>query len=234
MGIKGSSYPDNLLSEFETYLTLSDDMQKGLDYVLSTLTERERLVIKLRFEDKAIYEIGGKSLNITKERFKQILSKAIRKMANPTRFNYIKYGLDGYNQILAEQAKERKIILHKSDEFKKQGIEHLGLSARAYNSLKRAEINSIEQLINLIECNDWHLNIRNLGNKSAQEIIDKLFELSLTNAHKIVNSKSMPKADCIDCRWVELTRPQKCSCCARNAQMKDNFERKEKKWIKSI
>ena len=46
----------------------------------STLTDREKLALKLRFEDEMSLEDAGKVLDVTRERFRQIETKALRKL----------------------------------------------------------------------------------------------------------------------------------------------------------
>ena len=57
-------------------------------------------------------------------------------------------------------------------------IEDLDFSVRAYNCLKRANINSLQDLIN--KSNSDVMKIRNLGKKSLKEVLDKIKELELT------------------------------------------------------
>jgi len=56
-------------------------------------------------------------------------------------------------------------------------IEELELSVRSSNCLKRAGINTVEELVDKTE--DDLMKVRNLGKKSLQEIKDKLDELDL-------------------------------------------------------
>lgn len=56
-------------------------------------------------------------------------------------------------------------------------VEDLELSARALNCLVRAEIKTLDDLVNLTE--DELSNIKNLGKKSLKEILDKLDSLDL-------------------------------------------------------
>ena len=56
-------------------------------------------------------------------------------------------------------------------------IEELDLSVRSYNCLKRAGINTVEELSNKSE--DDMMKVRNLGKKSLEEVIHKLEELEL-------------------------------------------------------
>lgn len=57
-------------------------------------------------------------------------------------------------------------------------IEELDLSVRSFNCLKRAAINTVEDLINKTE--DDMMKVRNLGRKSLEEVISKLESLGLT------------------------------------------------------
>ena len=56
-------------------------------------------------------------------------------------------------------------------------IEDLDLTVRSYNCLKRAGINSVEELIQRTE--DEMMKVRNLGRKSLEEVIQKLAGLGL-------------------------------------------------------
>ena len=56
-------------------------------------------------------------------------------------------------------------------------IEELDLSVRSYNCLKRAGINTVEDLTNKSE--EDMMKVRNLGRKSLEEVIGKLTGLGL-------------------------------------------------------
>jgi len=56
-------------------------------------------------------------------------------------------------------------------------IEDLDLSVRSYNCLKRAGIQTVEELT--LKTEDEMMRIRNLGKKSLKEVKDKLFDLGL-------------------------------------------------------
>ena len=57
-------------------------------------------------------------------------------------------------------------------------IEEMDLSVRSYNCLKRAGINTVEDLINKTE--DEMMKVRNLGRKSLDEVLGKLQEVGLS------------------------------------------------------
>jgi DNA-directed RNA polymerase subunit alpha len=56
-------------------------------------------------------------------------------------------------------------------------IEDLDFSVRAYNCLKRANIHTLQDLVNMSESD--MMKIRNLGKKSLKEVLDKVRELGL-------------------------------------------------------
>ena len=73
-------------------------LKEQLDKVLSTLTEREAKVLRLRFglEDgrsRTLEEVG-KEFDVTRERIRQIEAKALRKLRHPSRARHLKGFLD--------------------------------------------------------------------------------------------------------------------------------------------
>jgi DNA-directed RNA polymerase subunit alpha len=56
-------------------------------------------------------------------------------------------------------------------------IEELELSVRSYNCLKRAGINTVDELTQRTE--EDMMKVRNLGKKSLEEVTNKLAELGL-------------------------------------------------------
>ncbi|MBR3844291.1 MAG: DNA-directed RNA polymerase subunit alpha [Clostridia bacterium] len=74
------------------------------------------------------------------------------------------------------------IMVEKGDSGKEKvlemTIEELDLSVRSFNCLKRAQINTVEDLINKTE--DEMMKVRNLGRKSLEEVINKLDSLGFT------------------------------------------------------
>ena len=56
-------------------------------------------------------------------------------------------------------------------------IEELELSVRSFNCLKRANINTVEELVS--KTSDEMMKVRNLGRKSLDEVLQKLKDLNL-------------------------------------------------------
>ena len=82
---------------------------------------------------------------------------------------------------LSESAKDVSVIAEKADDNKGKALEmtidELELSVRSYNCLKRAGINTVEELTN--KTPDEMLKVRNLGKKSMDEVLAKIEELGL-------------------------------------------------------
>lgn len=84
-----------------------------------------------------------------------------------------------------KESKDEPIFEEIEEEDKKQeypSIEELELSVRAHNCLKREGIDTIEKLLEYSE--DELLDIRNFGQKSIQEVKDKIKELELSFKQK--------------------------------------------------
>ncbi|OGI01011.1 MAG: DNA-directed RNA polymerase subunit alpha [Candidatus Melainabacteria bacterium GWF2_37_15] len=117
--------------------------------------------------DKLIMEVwsnGSMDVNTALSKAANLLIEQFLPIANLT------------GQITAQGAaivEEEEPEQHKP----KIGIEELDLSVRAYNCLKRASINSLEELLEKSE-HDL-LNIKNFGKKSSDEVIERLSAFSL-------------------------------------------------------
>lgn len=83
---------------------------------------------------------------------------------------------------LTDSVNAMEIMVEKEQDVKEKAlemtIEELDLSVRSYNCLKRAGINTVEQLTAKSE--DEMMKVRNLGKKSLEEVIHKLHELGFS------------------------------------------------------
>jgi RNA polymerase nonessential primary-like sigma factor len=87
-----ASPEDNLVNE---------SLQKEIQYLLADLTDRERDVIELRFglQDGQFYSLAeiGRVLALSRERVRQIESKALQKLRQPSRRNRVRDYLEASN-----------------------------------------------------------------------------------------------------------------------------------------
>jgi RNA polymerase primary sigma factor len=83
-------------------------LREKLSDVLTTLTERERKILEMRFGlldgyERTLEEIG-KMYNVTRERIRQIEAKALRKLRHPTRVRHLQGFLDSAEPEMATTA----------------------------------------------------------------------------------------------------------------------------------
>ena len=83
---------------------------------------------------------------------------------------------------MSDEAKNAEILVErpevKKEKVLEMTIEELDLSVRSFNCLKRAGIDTVEDLINRTE--EDMIKVRNLGRKSLEEVIQKLNSLGLS------------------------------------------------------
>ena len=87
---------------------------------------------------------------------------------------------------LSDEAKNADIMVEREETIKEKvlemTIEELDMSVRSFNCLKRAGIDTVEDLINRTE--EEMMKVRNLGKKSLEEVILKLQSLGLELKHE--------------------------------------------------
>jgi len=173
------------------------------------LTEREFIVLKLRNEQNLTLEETGKIFGVTRERVRQVETKALKKLEN-RREEIICEDLWEQSEKLHEQYEKElneleafttkikdvnewiknnapqdiKQIIEQAHKYNdSRPIDELNLSTRAYNCLKRARINTIQDLKEK-SINDL-IKVRNMGRKSLQEIISQLNGLKINLKQEI-------------------------------------------------
>ena len=128
------------------------------------LTEREKTIIKHRYENGETYDESAEIFHVTRERIRQIICKALEKITSPSVFDKLMVvSLEEYKSIEAQLSTEK---------IRDASIDEIGLSVRETNCLKRANVKTIKDL--LVKDMDDLLQIKNLGKKSAASIQQKL------------------------------------------------------------
>ena len=191
-----TDYPYNLINALDfDVASVIEHFQERLEKVMEkNLIAKEEIVLDNTYVNhKTLGEIGTE-YGISRERVRQILIKALRKIK--VHKKYFEIGELAYPEIYEKEQRDKYIEEIKSkwtyesakeyiaeyegtnyEDIKKKNlldtpIEDLDFSCRTYNCLKRAYKNTLEDLI---ECEEVDLmKIRNLGRKSLKEIIDKV------------------------------------------------------------
>ena len=197
-------YPRNLLLairggwEQEEPTELTSDILAGIEYALSTLNEREQLVLCRRYkEQKTLREIG-EEIGVKQERSRQIETAALRKLRYPRNMRFITKGVDGYIKERCKVEYERGYqvgynagyqqgVDEASNGVSKAGIsvtivslpiEALDLSVRSFNALRRAGYVTIGDLLKVNE--KEIIPIKNLGTKLRQEVAVSLYRYGIS------------------------------------------------------
>ena len=160
-----ATWPYNLFEYcgLELDAPISDIQMEGLKHVIdNTLTIREGVMVCGYFMKEMTLDDLAKEFGVTRERIRQVIMKACRKIRHPSRVNFIRYGVDyaktnaemrDINAKLSEIERKKEIIR----EFDEKDQEHymksledlkldprnttldeLNLSVRSYNCLARA------------------------------------------------------------------------------------------------
>ena len=168
-------WPENLITEIglelvfpetKEYVNLSDDQMDGLSFVMRQLMERERVVLLLRYKEHKTLDVTASYFNITRERVRQIIAKAIRKLRHESRVPYYR---DGYQATLDNREEMKEQILTKLGEnMRKIPLYELKLTVRTCNCLSRAGYTTLGEVAAADP--ETIKNVRNLGAKSYSEI----------------------------------------------------------------
>ena len=194
-------YPNNLLRQIflgEEFDNLADDSGIALDYVISeTMSEREALLLRMRYKENMTYADIAKAVGNSSSTVTHSIRKAERKLSQPIRKKKIRLGMHNLFKYVIEceenrleaiyrrkiSSLERANAILKQEKFVPEspdldiideGIEVLDLSVICYNVLRRANIQTVRDLVDTEP--EKIFNLPNLGRKSLEELLDVLFE----------------------------------------------------------
>ena len=145
---------------------------KGRGYVSSDKNKTEDMPIGVLPIDSIYTPIDRVNLTVQDTRAVSLAEKVLSE--------HLKLFID-----LSEVAQQAEVMIEKEDDEKEKvlemSIDELELSVRSYNCLKRAGINTVEELTN--KTPEDMMKVRNLGRKSLEEVLAKLKELNLELNH---------------------------------------------------
>lgn len=202
-------YPYNLLEELfgEPWHTPLNPLQeKGLERALEMLTQREREYLLMYYRDEMSLDKIGNMFSRTRERVRQIIHKALRKLRHPTKAKMIR---DGYDEnetekFFAKREKElaerqanleaKQTYLDNLDKKLNGQMIELGRDPEQFD-IKRTKTTlddmqlsvrsynclshaGIHTLQDILDYTGDFTNIRNLGVKSMKEIRSKVFSMT--------------------------------------------------------
>ena len=191
-------YPYNLLRSVagEPFDTVC---LTGLEKAMQTLLPREEECLVMRFAHNMTLSAIGDQYGLSRERARQIIVKGLRKLAHPSRMCILRAVPSEqyrdlaeqhrtlqaeYNALLAEysvlQAEHCIQPVKEPPSLRGTTLEDADISVRSYNCLKRVGINTLGDVADMT--GEDLMRVRNLGRKSADEVIAvlKKFGLRLT------------------------------------------------------
>ena len=166
---KKFSYPENIIADLyesrtdvekvkNAFYENKDAVKERLEKMISFLSEREQAIIRYRYVDQLTIREISEKFGITVSRVQQIRLKSMRRLRHPKKSNYIIFGSE---------------TIEKSPSIDSE-IYVLGLSDRAFNCLRRANINTVRQASQLSD--DDYIRIRNMGRRTMEEVKTKTQE----------------------------------------------------------
>lgn len=194
-------YPYNLLHQIflgEEFDNLADDSGIAFDYVISeTMSEREALLLRMRYKENMTYADIAKAVGNSSSTVTHSIRKAERKLSQPIRKRKIRLGMHNLFKYVIECEENRLEAIYRrkissleranailrqekyipespEPDIIDEGIDVLDLSVRCYNVLRRANIQTVRDLIDTEP--EKIYNLPNLGRKSLEELLDVLYE----------------------------------------------------------
>jgi len=179
-----------------------DDLCQGVEKVLTTLDERERRVLLLRYglrdgHYRTYEEVGGE-FEVTRERIRQIEMKALRKLRHPTRSRFLlsaifsgtvrnlSRDLEGLSKVVKnikeeadraarDIAAERMAELYELGDATVTPIADMGLPASILQALRRAGLRYAYEILDGRKLQ----SLRGVGEVGLARIGEALIELGL-------------------------------------------------------
>jgi len=176
----GEIWPVNLCNEIlnEDHGLSSGYAEIAIDYLLSTRTRQEKEIILSLYKDYRTFTSTGRDHGISGNRVRRICDEVLREMQKTTRQKFLLVLTEQLGLAHAEEnvgvEKYKQPVTGDGDNpddgvFKPAYIEDLALNLRCYNCLKRAGINTLDELkqksITELE------GIRSMGIQTLCEII---------------------------------------------------------------
>lgn len=204
------------INDTNNYADMPDHIDERINRLLACLSERHKDVVKLRYEQSLPYHKIGKILGVTRERARQIDVRTLKKLRHPSRIKYLTWKMkdivaaEKTKPTLKPKPKRHYHILFSipecknsrflyfnsplrkymsiSNNMKNLTIDYLGLSARAYNIMRRNNIATINDLLNFSIKN--LVQIKNAGSRIQNEILSKISQYCVIDETLVVNKMS--------------------------------------------
>lgn len=175
-------YPQNLLEKIDIRTDkeinrsgFTQDQLDGLAYAISQLQEKEREVIRLRYQEGMTFRAIGEKTGGSGGYMGMLHKKALRKLGSPSFNAWYVEGLEVHKARLKVEAERAKKAVRErwADKEGMMGESILELHADIclLCRLLSNGINKIEKLRDAMQKSGWQDSIRGIGDKSADELV---------------------------------------------------------------
>ena len=180
---KSYPYPDNLLvyAHLDELLPLSEDQKKGLEYVISRMSQKRAKVLKLYFENNMTQEEVGKMFGVRVSRAGFIIRDATSLLRREENRSCIR---DGYSTYMLS-LHERKEKIEQRQEYLKNHPEELSIyeagfvktAERAF--IEKAGLQNVSDVVELLQNKNYYKEFQGYGPVTDQRVRKRLEELGV-------------------------------------------------------
>ena len=163
---------------------MPEDAKRTVEYVLETLTPREKDAIVRRYVRMETQQEIADAYGVAKSRAREIIEKALRKMRYPSRSKALVLGVREYERQKTINQQRIEASVKTMSALAEKELWTLGLSARAFNCLCIARCMSVLDVAKMAPSQLY--KTRGVGRIVAREIKDKLMEIGIdyVNLHR--------------------------------------------------
>jgi len=162
----------------KSYIDFPVDFESTMQDVMEECYEdmRDNEIIRLAYCDELSYQQIAEEIGISIERVRQLIVRFIKKMRRSDRVRRMILGNEEYSIVVESlDKKKEKIIQASSNQFDIKddiSIDFLNLSRRTSNCLKRNDIQTIKQIVELQDSD--LMKMRNFGASSLTELREEI------------------------------------------------------------
>lgn len=178
--------------------TISADHLRAIEYALSTLEPYEKAILDKQYRHIDISDELKIQITATTKEISHIEQDALQKLRHPSIWNYIQYGIVGYQKLVASEAHSKGYLIgystgyracaadiqsgtyrrHAADLYN-QPLDAMHLSSRSHHCLINAGCTKIADVVELSET--AIARMRGLGKLGAKEVALRLQSIGITN-----------------------------------------------------
>lgn len=176
-------YPENLLvyAHLDELLPLSEDQKKGLEYVISRMSQKRSKVLKLYFENHMTQAEVGKMLGVKGSRAGFIIREATSILRREENRRCIR---DGYSIYMLSLHEKREKLEQRKEYFKVHpeelricGAGFIKTAERAF--IKNAGLQNVSDVVEILQNNNYYKKFQGYGPVTDQRVRKRLEELGV-------------------------------------------------------